>query len=260
MNLHPVAAMRNLLLAFLPCLLAAQAAPEPARIQAFQTTAKSVNKGGTVTLRWVATGADQVRLEPLGLVLPAKGEITHRVTGRMVYWLHVTNSAGGQSAPLVVDVLPEEPAPAAPSLLAPAGSPELPRLAELAPARPPQAPALPVAIPAPPIRRVARRHGQRQIWIQFAATRSSRGAARLQRNLQRIAAVDATLQLRNRRTGHSFQLIRSGPFATVQAARLRLQELAPAMQALKMKPIIVFGPPQPIALGPTYLADSRQPR
>ena len=65
--------------------------------------------------------------------------------------------------------------------------------------------------------------------------------------------------MRTRHSGHGFQLIRSGPFASVQAARLRLQELASAMHALKMKPIIVFGPLQPIA-GPTYLADSHQPR
>jgi len=31
------------------------------------------------------------------------------------------------------------------------------------------------------------------------------------------------------------------------------------MQALNIKPIIIFGPAQPRALGTTYLADSRQP-
>jgi hypothetical protein len=54
-------------------------------------------------------------------------------------------------------------------------------------------------------------------------------------------------------------LIRNGPFPSLQAARLRLQELAPAMQAMKIKPIIIFGPPQPMAAETTYLADSRQP-
>jgi hypothetical protein len=71
--------------------------------------------------------------------------------------------------------------------------------------------------------------------------------------------MDSTLLVRNRRTGRPFQLIRNGPFPSLQAARLRLQELAPAMQAMKIKPIIIFGPPQPMAAETTYLADSRQP-
>jgi hypothetical protein len=224
--------MRRLLLSFLPCLLAAQAVPEPARIQAFQTTAKAVRRGGAVTLRWSATGADQVRLDPLGLILPAKGELTHLVTGRTVYWLHVTNAAGGQSAPVVVDLLPEEPALALPPPPAP---PELPRLAAL-----------------PPAHRHARRRGPRRAWIQFAATVSPQGAERLRRNLQRVAAMDATLLARARRAGRPYQLVRTGPFPSVQVARLRLEALAPAMQALNLKPIIVVGP----APATTYLASA----
>ena len=264
--------MRHLLLSLLPCLLSAQVLPEPAHIQTFQTTAKAVRRGGTVTLRWSATGADQVRLDPLGLILPAKGELTHLVTGRTVYWLHITNAAGGQSAPLVVDLLPEEPATAvtpAPLLVAPVLPPELPRLAALPPvaqpqARPPQVapsqvPLLPVALAATTPRRLVRRHGPRRVWIQFAVTVSARGAARVQRSLQRAAALDSTLLVRNRRSGRPFQLIRTGPFPSVAAARARLQELGPAMQALKFKPILVFGPPQPVAVGTTYLAEARQP-
>ncbi len=253
--------MKRLLLSFLPCLLSAQVVPGPAHIQVFQTTAKTVRRGDTVTLRWSATGADRVRLEPLGLILPAKGEITHMVTGRIVYWLHVTNVAGGQSVPLVVDLLPEEPAPAVPAgplPVSPAVSPELPRLADLPPVPSPKA-ALPAAAPTPPARRIARRHGPRRVWIQFAATVSSKGAARLQRKLQRVAATESTLLVRHRRSGRTLQLIRNGPFPSVQAARVRLQELAPALQALKIKPVILVGPPQPMALASTYIADFRQP-
>jgi hypothetical protein len=246
--------MRRLLLSFLPCLLSAQAVPGPAHIQTFQTTAKAVRRGGTVTLRWSATGADQVRLEPLGLVLPAKGEITHTVTGRTIYWLHVTNASGGQSVPLVVDLLPEDMAPAGPRW---AGPPELPRLADLPPVLPPQTPVLPVPAAAPPARRLARRHAPRRAWIQFAATVSPRGAARLQRDLQRVATTRSTLVVRHRRKGRPFQMIRTGPFPSAQAARLRLLELAPALQALNITPIIVVGPPQPRALGSTYMADYR---
>lgn len=252
--------MRRLLLSLVPCLLTAQALPGPAHIQTFQATAKAVRKGATVTLRWSATGVDQVRLDPIGLILPAQGEVTHLVTGRTVYWLHVSNSAGGQSAPLVVDVLPEEGAPLVPPApLLPVLPPELPRLAAQTPVPPPQGPVLPVALPAPPVRRHARRHGPRHAWIQFAATVSPQGAARLQRNLQRVAATDSTLLVRNRRAGRPYQLVRNGPFPSVQAAQLRLQELAPAMQALKISPIIVVGPPLATVPGTTYLAAVRKP-
>jgi hypothetical protein len=263
--------MKRLILSLLPCLLSAQALPEPARIQAFQTSAKVMRRGGSVTLHWSATGADHVRLEPLGLILPAKGELTHLVTGRIVYWLHVSNAAGGQSAPLVVELPPEETAPAVPAapILAPPAMPpvmplamaaDLPRLASLSPVQALSAPALPVALPAGPPRRLARRHAPRRAWIQFAALVSTKGAARLQRNLQRVASMDATLLLRNRHSGRPFQLIRSGPFPSVQAARLRLQELAPAMHALNIRPLIIVGPPQAVTLGTTYLADGRQPK
>ncbi|WP_306598934.1 hypothetical protein [Geothrix sp. 21YS21S-2] len=247
--------MKRILLSLLPCLLAAQTVP--AHIEAFQTTAKAVRRGGTVTLRWSATGVDQVRLDPLGLILPAKGEITHLVTGRTVYWLHVTNGAGGQSAPLVVDLLPEEPVPAppptpAPSVLPPMMPLERPRLAALPAVPSSPAPVLRVALPLP-------HHAPRAVWIQFAATVSPRGAARLQRTLLRTAATESSLVVRHRRAGRPYQLVRSGPFPSVQAARLHLQGLAPAMKALRIRPIVVLGPAQPLSLGTTYIADSRQP-
>lgn len=259
--------MKRFLLPLLPCLLAAQTVP--AHIDAFQATAKAVARGGSVTLRWSATGVDQVRLDPLGLILPAKGELTHLVTGRTVYWLHVTNGAGGQSTPLVVDVLPEAPVPApapvpsmlplpqVPSALPPLTAPERPRLAALPTVPSSAAPVLRVALPL--AEAGARRPGSRTVWIQYAATVSTRGAARLQRSLLRTAATPSTLLVRNRRSGRPFQLVRSGPFPTVRAARQHLQSVAPAMKALGIKPIVVLGPPQPLTLGPTYIADSRQP-
>jgi hypothetical protein len=249
--------MRRLLFALLPCLLAAQAVPEAARIETFQSTAKVVRRGDTVTLRWAATGTSQVRLDPLGLILPAKGEITHMVTGRITYWLHVSNLTGGQSVPLVVELVPETPVPAVPTL--PVIPAELPKLAALPQTTLPQPPALPVALPATPARRVARRHGSRRAWIQFAATVSVKGANRMQRNLQRVAALDSTLLVRNRRVGRPYQLIRFGPFPSAQAAALRLQELAPSMRALNIKPIIILGPAQPTNPTPTFIAHSRQP-
>ena len=271
--------MKRLLFPFLPCLLAAQAAqaaPEPAHIQVFQTTARAVRRGDTVTQRWAATGADQVRLEPLGLILPAKGEITHLVTGRTVYWLNVSNAAGGQSVPLVVDLLPEALAPtvpagpaARPSTLSPAVAPALPSASTPAPpsflpvlseapklAELPPSPA-PAVLPAPAVRRLARHRSPRRAWIQFAATTSPGVAARLQGRLRRAAGMDATLVARRRRSGRMLHLVRNGPFPSVQAARLRLRELAPALAALHLRPVILVGPPQAVA--GTYLADARQP-
>jgi hypothetical protein len=244
--------MRRLLTLFLPCLLSAQAVGVPARIEAFQTTAKVVRKGATVTLRWNATGADTVRLDPLGLILPARGEITHLVTGRTVYWLHVSNSAGGQSLPLVVDLVPEDQpqlAPAPPPIAVPQ---DLPRLAALPPVPAHREPAL----PAP---RVTPRHATRRAWIQFAVTVSPRGAARLQGRLQRIAATASRLLVRHRHAGRPFHLIRTGPFPSARAARLRLRELAPAMKALGIRPIVIVGPPETLGLGTTFIADTGQP-
>jgi hypothetical protein len=246
--------MKRFLLPLLPCLLSAQAPPEPARIQTFQTEAKVLPRGGTATLRWSTTGATQVRLEPIGLILPAKGEVTHVVTGRTIYWLHVTNSAGGQSVPLVVDVLPEAlAAPVAPLPAPPAAAPEWSRLSGQPTLLSSQPPARPVAMPA-------RHRGSRQVWIQFATTVSTRGAVKLQGRLQRVAALGSTRTVRTRRSGRPYQLVRSGPFPSVQAARLRLAELAPAMRALNLKPLIVLGPPSSVNLGTTYLADAHQPK
>lgn len=274
--------MRRILLPFLPCILAAQAVQEPAHIQTFQATAKAVCRGEAVTLRWSAAGVDKVRLDPLGLILPAKGELTQMVAGRMVYWLHVVNASGGQSLPLVVDVLPETPihpepaAPAPPPLpaapQAPAAAPSVPplvhsrdavdtpKLASLPPLPSPSARVLRVSQPMTPALLEGGRPGRRRAWIQFAATLSPKSAARFQRTLQRFASTDSIVLARHRRAGRPFQLVRTGPFPSLQAARLRLQELAPAMQALKLKPIIILGPPQPISLGTTFIADSRQPQ
>lgn len=243
--------MRTLILSLLPCVLCAAAPQEPAHIQVFQATAAAVRKGAPVTLRWSVSGTDKVRLEPLGLVLPAQGEMTQPVTGRAVYWLHAANLWGGQSLPLVVEVLPEEPA--APALGLP--TPVLATVPDPAPPAPaPQPAALPVpagatglqtrplAVAARPQRRLVRRSNPRRAWIQFAAGTNLRSIRKLQRHLQRNAAVPATLTARARRAGMPMQLVRTGPFPSVAAARQRLQELAPLMAAMNLKPIVVSGP------------------
>jgi hypothetical protein len=262
--------MRHLLLSLLPCIVVAQPAPEPARIQAFQVSAATVHKGGSVTLRWSVTGATQVRLEPLGLVLPAQGEITHLVTGRTIYWLNASNQAGGQSRPLVVEVLPDEPLPAvlqpalpvqplappvAPTPGLPVAAPQLAALA--APAA--KAAEAPAALPAQPVRRAAHRRLTRRAYIQFATMVSTRPIAGLRRNLKRLAATDSTVLTRHRHSGRPFRLIRSGPFPTVQAARQRLRELEAALKPLNLRPIVVLGAPQAMTQDTTMMADARAP-
>lgn len=229
--------MRHLLVSLMSCLLCAQVPPEPARIQVFQATATGVRKGGTVTLRWSVVGADRVRLEPLGQELPARGEITQPVNDRTVFWLHANNLRGGQSVPLVVELLPDDPA--------------FPNLNGIQPPAPVQPPAVPVLLPAPmpalatrppaapPKRRAARRAGARPAWIQFAAMVNPRHLRRLQKNLLRAAATQASLWPVTRRSGPPMQLVRSGPYPTVQAARARLRELAPLMASLRLQPIII---------------------
>lgn len=258
--------MRRFLIPLLPCLLCAET-PQPARIQVFQATATAVRKGEPVTLRWSVAGADKVRLEPLGLVLPPQGEMTQPVTARSVYWLHAANLWGGQSLPLVVDVLPE--APAAPGvdpapIPAPAAGPQ--PSAPMLQVPPPAVAALPTApapLQAPPaaVAALPRHHrlrpaAPRRAWIQFAAGTSLRGIRKLQRRLQAAAAVQATLTARPRRAGAPMHLVRTGPFPSAQAARQRLLDLAPVMQAMNLKPIVVTGPDPAQTATVRYLASA----
>jgi hypothetical protein len=242
--------MRIVLLSLLPCLLCAQFPPEPAHIQVFQATAPAVRRGGTVTLRWSVAGADRVRLEPLGQDLPARGELTQSINGRTIFWLHATNLRGGQSKPLVVELLPDDQA--FPNLNGAQSLPVVVAPVPAAPAAPPApipalaAPALlPTPIPAlvaqPPKRRQIRRSGPRPAWIQFAAMVNPRYISKLQRNLLRVAATEASLWAKARRSGAPMQFIRSGPFADVQAARRQLRELAPVLASMQLRPIIITG-------------------
>jgi hypothetical protein len=225
--------MRIVLLSLLPSLLCAQLPPEPAHIQLFQSTAPAVRRGGTVTLRWSVTGTERVRLEPLGQDLPARGEITQPVNGRTIFWLHASNLRGGQSIPLVVELLPDDQA--FPNLN---GLPPQPAVAAPVPAAPALVPVpIPVLAAQPPKRRHARR-----AWIQFAAMVSPNYIDKLQKKLLRVAATEARLVAKARRSGLPMQFIRSGPFPSVQAARRRLRELAPALAAMRLRPIIVTGP------------------
>ena len=245
--------MRIVLLLLMSGLVWAQIPPEPAHIQVFQATARAVRRGASVTLRWSAAGVDRVRLEPLGQDLPARGELTQPVSGRTIFWLHATNQYGGQSVPLVVELLPDDQA--FPNLN---GVQPLPEVGAPVPAAPAILPEpLPVLVARPPKRRLIRRAGPRPAWIQFAAMVNPRYIGKLQRNLARAAATEATLWFKARRSGAPMQFIRSGPFANAQAARRRLRELAPVLASLRLRPIIITGQGQSSATSTLEVASVR---
>lgn len=78
---------------------------EAARICAFDASAKSVLPGDPVVLKWECAGSAKVRLEPGGLELDGKSEVTVTPQENTRYTLTATNAAGGQSRTLEVAVL-----------------------------------------------------------------------------------------------------------------------------------------------------------
>jgi len=210
-------------------------AEEPARIQVFQAMPTSVRRGAPVTLEWSATGTDRVKLEPLGVHLPAKGSLSHPLIGRTTFWLSAVNDWGGQTLPVVVDVLPDEPPPPRPAIVPPTQPP----------VQPPDKPPVPVPIPKvaklPAMPAPSAQAGT--VWIQFAALSAPASVARLQGDLRRTAGIEAVLSdvADPQNPGRTLQRVRLGPFATPRAAKARLQELKPRLAGLALKPYVDRG-------------------
>jgi hypothetical protein len=87
---------------------------EPARVCSFDASAAAVLPGEPVVLKWECTGSAKVRLEPGGLELDGKSEITITPLESTRYTLTATNAAGGSSRSLEVSVVkrPEQLPPA----------------------------------------------------------------------------------------------------------------------------------------------------
>ena len=87
---------------------------EPARVCSFDASSKAVLPGEPVVLRWECTGSAKVRLEPGGLELDGKSEVTITPLESTRYILTATNAAGGSSRSLDVAVVkrPEQLPPA----------------------------------------------------------------------------------------------------------------------------------------------------
>jgi uncharacterized protein YndB with AHSA1/START domain len=87
---------------------------EPARICTFDASAAAVLPGQPVVLRWACAGSAKVHLEPGGMELDGKSEVTVTPQESTRYTITATNAAGGQSRTVEVSVLghAQQPAPA----------------------------------------------------------------------------------------------------------------------------------------------------
>lgn len=83
---------------------------EPARICDFDASARTVLPGEPVVLKWECAGSAKVRLEPGGLELDGKSEVTVTPQESTRYTLTASNAAGGQSRTVEVAVLGHLPA------------------------------------------------------------------------------------------------------------------------------------------------------
>ena len=78
---------------------------DPARICAFDASAKAVLPGEPVVLRWECAGSAKVHLEPGGLELDGKSQVTVTPLESTRYTITANNAAGGQSRTVEVSVL-----------------------------------------------------------------------------------------------------------------------------------------------------------
>ena len=78
---------------------------EAARICAFDASTKAVLPGEPVVLKWECAGSAKVRLEPGGLELDGKSEVTVTPLESTRYTITANNAAGGQSRTVEVSVL-----------------------------------------------------------------------------------------------------------------------------------------------------------
>lgn len=78
---------------------------EPARVCSFDASAKAVLPGQPVVLRWECAGSAKVHMEPGGMELDGKSEVTVTPLETTRYTISVSNAAGGQSRTVEVAVL-----------------------------------------------------------------------------------------------------------------------------------------------------------
>jgi hypothetical protein len=189
-------------------LLGAQLPGDPARIQRFEATPTTVNAGEPVELRWVATGTESIRLDPPDQEFPPTGHFTFVPMARTVFWIHASNTRGGQSIPLVVEVIPKEVVPLAV-----------------------QNPVENLANP------VARSGG---IWIQLAALADAGSAEHVRKEVLRLTGDKVELFDIDDpdHPGQTLHRLRIGPFSSKQEARKRILTLQPKIRSMRVKPFV----------------------
>lgn len=78
---------------------------EPARVCSFDASAKAVLPGQPVVLKWECAGSAKIHMEPGGMELDGKSEVTVTPLETTRYTISVSNAAGGQSRTVEVAVL-----------------------------------------------------------------------------------------------------------------------------------------------------------
>lgn len=78
---------------------------EPARVCSFDASAKAVLPGQPVVLKWECAGSAKIHMEPGGMELDGKSEVTVTPLETTRYTISVSNAAGGQTRTLEVAVL-----------------------------------------------------------------------------------------------------------------------------------------------------------
>lgn len=78
---------------------------EPARVCSFDASAKAVLPGQPVVLKWECAGSAKIHMEPGGMELDGKSEVTVTPLETTRYTISVNNAAGGQTRTLEVAVL-----------------------------------------------------------------------------------------------------------------------------------------------------------
>ncbi len=84
-------------------------APEAARTALFEATATAVRPGESVGLRWDCAVSGKVRLDPGGLVMEAKGQVTVKPAATTTYSLSEAKAGGALLARLEVRIEPYAP-------------------------------------------------------------------------------------------------------------------------------------------------------
>ena len=85
------------------------AAPEAAKVSVFEATANAVRPGDSVSLRWDCAITGKVRLDPGGLVLEAKGQVTVKPSASTIYTLTEAKAGGALLGRVEVRIEPYAP-------------------------------------------------------------------------------------------------------------------------------------------------------